>query len=275
MMGNNKAFLETNKLFLDGGPKTFLDAGGGGVLKPPFLNFPGFPAPPLEDFPRHSPGEFHQAFSLYQEELARLQQSAALAHVLKEQDGAAARAKAAHRRPSPVSASEDDAIEAVDSCEADVGRSDDTLAKEVAMGGKQLVAPPGFFSAVGGGGKAEDAGGSPLQRMASITNALVSQPPPVNFPGSSPRPLKHALPPISQQQFDRYAHVNTDDTVRRIKEILSQYSISQRLFGEAVLGLAQVSSLYTVYSVTFSQRLFGEAVLGLSQVSSLYTVYSL
>jgi hypothetical protein len=32
-----------------------------------------------------------------------------------------------------------------------------------------------------------------------------------------------------------------------------------------------VSSLYTVYSVTFSQRLFGEAVLGLSQVSSLYT----
>jgi len=270
MMGNNKAFLETNKLFLDGGPKAFLEGGGGGVLKPPFLNFPGFPAPPLEDFPRHSPGEFHQAFSLYQEELARLQQSAALAHVLKEQDGAAARAKAGtHRRPSPVSASEDDSIEAVDSCEADAGKSE-----EVAMGGKQLVAPPGFFSAVGGGGKTEDTGGSPLQRMASITNALVSQPPPVNFPGSSPRPLKHALPPISQQQFDRYAHVNTDDTVRRIKEILSQYSISQRLFGEAVLGLSQVSSLYTVYSVTFSQRLFGVAVLGVSQVSSLYTVYT-
>ena len=29
--------------------------------------------------------------------------------------------------------------------------------------------------------------------------------------------------------------------VRRIKEILSQYSISQRLFGEAVLGLSQGS----------------------------------
>ena len=40
--------------------------------------------------------------------------------------------------------------------------------------------------------------------------------------------------------FFRYSHVNTDDTVRRIKEILSQYSISQRLFGEAVLGLSQV-----------------------------------
>ena len=29
--------------------------------------------------------------------------------------------------------------------------------------------------------------------------------------------------------------------VRRIKEILSQYSISQRLFGEAVMGLSQGS----------------------------------
>ncbi len=47
-------------------------------------------------------------------------------------------------------------------------------------------------------------------------------------------------------QFDVFSHLNTDDTVRRIKEILSQYSISQRLFGEAVLGLSQVSSLYTV-----------------------------
>ena len=42
-------------------------------------------------------------------------------------------------------------------------------------------------------------------------------------------------------QFDRFSHLNTDDTVRRIKEILSQYSISQRLFGEAVLGLSQGS----------------------------------
>ena len=39
----------------------------------------------------------------------------------------------------------------------------------------------------------------------------------------------------------RYSHLNTDDVVRRIKEILSQYSISQRLFGEAVLGLSQGS----------------------------------
>ena len=30
--------------------------------------------------------------------------------------------------------------------------------------------------------------------------------------------------------------------MRRIKEILSQYSISQRLYGEAVLGLSQVKA---------------------------------
>ena len=42
-------------------------------------------------------------------------------------------------------------------------------------------------------------------------------------------------------QFDHFSHLNTDEVVRRIKEILSQYSISQRLFGEAVLGLSQGS----------------------------------
>jgi hypothetical protein len=61
----------------------------------------------------------------------------------------------------------------------------------------------------------------------------------------------HNLDLLFCVQFDVFSHLNTDDTVRRIKEILSQYSISQRLFGEAVLGLSQVSSLYTVYSVTF------------------------
>ena len=42
-------------------------------------------------------------------------------------------------------------------------------------------------------------------------------------------------------QFDQYAHLNTDDLTRKTKELLSQYSISQRLFGEAVLGLSQGS----------------------------------
>jgi hypothetical protein len=39
---------------------------------------------------------------------------------------------------------------------------------------------------------------SPLQRMASITNSLVSQPLP--SPHFNQRPLKAVLPPITQQQ---------------------------------------------------------------------------
>merc|ERR1719270_2988774 len=56
-----------------------------------------------------------------------------------------------------------------------------------------------------------------------------------------------ALPPISQEQFDKYSHINTELLVRKVKECLSQNSISQRLFGECVLGLSQgsVSDLLT------------------------------
>ena len=108
--------------------------------------------------------------------------------------------------------------------------------------------------------------------MASITNSLVTQPPLSGGPGHGNRPMRAILPPITQQQFDQFSHLNTDETVRRvrhtsqtlyisdtnllwsplfiylylfsyfqIKEILSQYSISQRLFGESVLGLSQGS----------------------------------
>lgn len=99
-----------------------------------------------------------------------------------------------------------------------------------------LPSSQGLFPGPHGFGHSLD---SPLQRMASITNSLVSQP--LNSPQFSQRPLKAVLPPITQQQFDHFSHLNTDETVRRIKEILSQYSISQRLFGEAVLGLSQGS----------------------------------
>ncbi|GIX98450.1 homeobox protein cut [Caerostris darwini] len=53
--------------------------------------------------------------------------------------------------------------------------------------------------------------------------------------------MKAVLPPITQQQFDHYNNLNTEDIVKRVKEQLSQYSISQRLFGESVLGLSQGS----------------------------------
>lgn len=85
------------------------------------------------------------------------------------------------------------------------------------------------------------AAASPLQRMASITNSLISQP--TNPPHHAPpqRSMKAVLPPITQQQFDLFNNLNTEDIVRRVKEALSQYSISQRLFGESVLGLSQGS----------------------------------
>lgn len=82
---------------------------------------------------------------------------------------------------------------------------------------------------------------SPLQRMASITNSLITQPPTTPHHNSVQRPMKAVLPPITQQQFDLYNNLNTEDIVRRVKEALSQYSISQRLFGESVLGLSQGS----------------------------------
>lgn len=85
------------------------------------------------------------------------------------------------------------------------------------------------------------AAASPLQRMASITNSLISQPPSQPHHTTSQRPLKAVLPPITQQQFDMYNNLNTEEIVKKVKEQLSQYSISQRLFGESVLGLSQGS----------------------------------
>ena len=67
---------------------------------------------------------------------------------------------------------------------------------------------PFFPSAPGEAGGGAEAGavsgaGSPLQRMASITNSLVTTPPSVSFGCPSRANLKTALPPITQQQFDR------------------------------------------------------------------------
>ncbi|UYV68507.1 CUX2 [Cordylochernes scorpioides] len=92
-----------------------------------------------------------------------------------------------------------------------------------------------------GGDDQGPASASPLQRMQSITNSLLSQPSLPALPSPSQRPAKAILPPITQQQFDQYNNLNTEDIVKKVKEQLSQYSISQRLFGESVLGLSQGS----------------------------------
>ncbi|XP_042214156.1 homeobox protein cut-like [Homarus americanus] len=95
--------------------------------------------------------------------------------------------------------------------------------------------------AVSSAGEDLNVSASPLQRMASITNSLMTGPS-INTNSPVPqKPLKAILPPITQQQFDQYSSMNTEEIVKKVKEQLSQYSISQRLFGESVLGLSQGS----------------------------------
>lgn len=60
------------------------------------------------------------------------------------------------------------------------------------------------------------AAASPLQRMASITNSLISQPSTPTHHTANQRPLKAVLPPITQQQFDLYNNLNTEDIVKRV-----------------------------------------------------------
>jgi len=74
----------------------------------------------------------------------------------------------------------------------------------------------------------------------------VSTPPPLPAQSQSQlslcqKPLKSVLPPVSQEQFDRYSSISTEDLVKKVKDLLSKYSISQRLFGECILGLSQGS----------------------------------
>ena len=52
--------------------------------------------------------------------------------------------------------------------------------------------------------------------MASITNSLMTGP---SIPTNAPvpqKPLKAILPPITQQQFDQYSNLNTEDIVKKV-----------------------------------------------------------
>ncbi|CAB3403145.1 unnamed protein product [Caenorhabditis bovis] len=53
--------------------------------------------------------------------------------------------------------------------------------------------------------------------------------------------INTGLVPITQAQFDEFAHIDTEQLVRQVKEFLMVHSISQRQFGEYVLGLSQGS----------------------------------
>lgn len=68
-----------------------------------------------------------------------------------------------------------------------------------------------------GSGSTGNAGvASPLQRIASITNSLMSQPSNPTLPQVTQRPMKAILPPITQQQFDTYQNLNTEDIVKKV-----------------------------------------------------------
>lgn len=103
-------------------------------------------------------------------------------------------------------------------------------------GGESPQTPTSGTPVGSGGGLPESL--SPLQRMQNIANSLTSRP---HLGMPSNKPLRSVLPPITQEEFDRYSNINTEDLVKKVKETLSQYSISQRLFGENVLGLSQGS----------------------------------
>jgi len=88
--------------------------------------------------------------------------------------------------------------------------------------------------------------GDDLKRASGAAADVALAPPPASFSAvggaqSSLKLLKAVLPPISQEQFDAYSFLDTDELVASVRDLLGQHSISQRLFGEAVLGLSQGS----------------------------------
>jgi hypothetical protein len=64
---------------------------------------------------------------------------------------------------------------------------------------------------------------------------------PNNKQPSSTKHVKTALTPLREQDTSKYRYVNTMELVQTVKDILSRYSISQRHFGEKILGLSQGS----------------------------------
>ncbi|CAF3657842.1 unnamed protein product [Rotaria socialis] len=57
----------------------------------------------------------------------------------------------------------------------------------------------------------------------------------------STKHTKTALAPLREQDTSKYRYINTMELVQTVKDILSRYSISQRHFGEKILGLSQGS----------------------------------
>ena len=90
---------------------------------------------------------------------------------------------------------------------------------------------------------------SPLQRIQSIFNSGIMRPTSHSKSPSIKQSSNHhhghhnrtTLPPIDQHQLEANLDINTEELVKKVREFLGRFSISQRLFGEKVLGLSQGS----------------------------------
>ena len=157
-----------------------------------------------------SPEELQRAVEIYQQELTKLQQKMAAAAKQEEDESKETK----HQRPlglpppPPPPAAPPPSSKPAE--ERPLGSSPAVLA--AASAPSPLPLPPAAPSAGAGGGDA-----SPLQGMASITNSLTTQP--LHAPyRPAQRSYKAVLPPITQEQFDRYDSLNTEDLVKRVSD---------------------------------------------------------
>ena len=152
-----------------------------------------------------SPEEVQRAVEIYQQELTKLQQKMAAAAKQEEEDGKDTKPRPLSGLPPvppPTSKNSE---------ERPLGSSPAVLASAPPPPPLPPAGPPTAAGAGGAGGG--DA--SPLQGMASITNSLTTQP--LHAPyRPAQRSYKAVLPPITQEQFDRYENLNTEDLVKRV-----------------------------------------------------------
>ena len=151
-----------------------------------------------------SPEEVQRAVEIYQQELTKLQQKMAAAAKQEEEDGKDTKPRALGGLPPPPVPTSKNSEE-----RPQLGSSPAVLASAPPPPPLPPAGPPTGAGGPGGG----DA--SPLQGMASITNSLTTQP--LHAPyRPAQRSYKAVLPPITQEQFDRYENLNTEDLVKRV-----------------------------------------------------------
>ena len=216
----------------------------------------------LGGFMGKSPEDMQKAVEIYQQELIKLQQKALLQAGVPESKLPTILGESARSRDgSDDGKDRENSIMAKDNNNEDkpssvASASPPPLSRLPLPGGvsppkfsPSSFGPAGFLSSLAAGGAAAAAAGlpppplivddpkpgsgassvssnssaSPLQGMASITNSLTSQP--INSPyRPTQRSFKAILPPITQEQFDRYEHINTDELVRKVGSSYSLYA---------------------------------------------------